>query len=578
MSYSSVFGGTTIYAADPSYLAVALSANIELEWPLESNSPTYPAARIIDVTTSGGTHDIVLPDATQASTGETILFNNVSGSSDSFDILDNAGGAVATVAVGEQWQVWLTSVATAAGAWEVVQYGASTATVQASALAGYGITVTSNQLSQSTPVTTFNSSPRTLLATDRASMLVWTGTGACTVNLLAAATAGNNYLVSFHNDGGGDMTLDASGAETIDGATTLVLRPGDSVSLTTDALEWFTLGLGQQAVFAFDYTSIDLTGAGATYTLAGAELNRIAYKFIGVLSNDVEVIVPPTVQQYWVDNDTTGSFNLDLNTASGVAVTISQGSRGIYYCDGTDVVNAATAGVSLPINASDGGTGIVSYSVGDLLYASGATALSKLADVATGNALISGGVTTAPAWGKIGLTTHISGTLAVGNGGTGLTTVTAGNYLVGNGAGALVDTAPPTGGFVGVTATQTLTNKRITARVSSTASIGSPLAWNSDNYDQYCATAQSGAFTISADAGTPTDGQRIVFRVEDNGTTRTITFTGGSSKSFQPCVGGFTVSGSNWTIATTANKALYIGAIYNANTSRWDITAITEEV
>ena len=41
--------------------------------------------------------------------------------------------------------------------------------------------------------------------------------------------------------------------------------------------------------------------------------------------------------------------------------------------------------------------------------------------MATGNALISGGVNTAPSWGKIGLTTHVSGTLPVANGGTGIT-------------------------------------------------------------------------------------------------------------------------------------------------------------
>lgn len=68
--------------------------------------------------------------------------------------------------------------------------------------------------------------------------------------------------------------------------------------------------------------------------------------------------------------------------------------------------------------ASLGGTGQSSYAVGDLLYASGAAALSKLADVATGNALISGGVGVAPSWGKIGLTTHVNGVLPIANGGT----------------------------------------------------------------------------------------------------------------------------------------------------------------
>jgi len=75
----------------------------------------------------------------------------------------------------------------------------------------------------------------------------------------------------------------------------------------------------------------------------------------------------------------------------------------------------SAASLSETLVATSGGTGQSSYAVGDLLYASTTTALSKLADVATGNALISGGVGTAPSWGKIGLTTHVSGNLPVSN-------------------------------------------------------------------------------------------------------------------------------------------------------------------
>ena len=44
------------------------------------------------------------------------------------------------------------------------------------------------------------------------------------------------------------------------------------------------------------------------------------------------------------------------------------------------------------MTAAQGGTGQSSYAVGDLLYASAANALSKLADVAVGQVLVSGGV------------------------------------------------------------------------------------------------------------------------------------------------------------------------------------------
>lgn len=123
-----------------------------------------------------------------------------------------------------------------------------------------------------------------------------------------------------------------------------------------------------------------------------------------------------------------GAWSVDTATylTENQSITVSGDASG----SGTTAITLTLATVP----ATKGGTGQTSYAVGDLLYASTTTALSKLAGVATGNALISGGVSTAPSWGKIGLTTHISGTLAVGNGGTGATTLTG--LIKGNGTSA----------------------------------------------------------------------------------------------------------------------------------------------
>lgn len=98
------------------------------------------------------------------------------------------------------------------------------------------------------------------------------------------------------------------------------------------------------------------------------------------------------------------------------------------------------------IGATFGGTGISSYTVGDLLFANGTTTLGKLADVAAGNALISGGVGVAPAWGKIGLTTHVTGVLPVANGGTGQSSYVNGELLIGNTTGNTLSKATLTPG------------------------------------------------------------------------------------------------------------------------------------
>lgn len=103
---------------------------------------------------------------------------------------------------------------------------------------------------------------------------------------------------------------------------------------------------------------------------------------------------------------------------STVADNVSSFSAGTT---GLTPSTATTGAITLAgtLVAANGGTGQSSYTIGDILYASSTTALSKLAGVATGNALISGGVGAAPSWGKIDLTTTVSGILPGANGGTG---------------------------------------------------------------------------------------------------------------------------------------------------------------
>lgn len=67
--------------------------------------------------------------------------------------------------------------------------------------------------------------------------------------------------------------------------------------------------------------------------------------------------------------------------------------------------------------------------VGDIPYVSRPNVFSMLADVATGNALLSGGIATAPLWGKVDLTTTVVGILPLANGGTGLASYTQGDMV-----------------------------------------------------------------------------------------------------------------------------------------------------
>lgn len=94
--------------------------------------------------------------------------------------------------------------------------------------------------------------------------------------------------------------------------------------------------------------------------------------------------------------------------------------------------NAALLTDAAAVTTAQGGTGLAVYAVGDLIQASGTTTLARLAATSTGNALISGGVGTISAWGKIGLTTHVSGVLGPTFGGTGFSSYTVGDLLYAN--------------------------------------------------------------------------------------------------------------------------------------------------
>jgi hypothetical protein len=186
-------------------------------------------------------------------------------------------------------------------------------------------------------------------------------------------------------------------------------------------------------------SSSNFTANVATLTLADTNAAQNARALClniaaGAVSAAGTINVPAIQKPYIIINGS--SFTVTVKVSGQTGVAVPSGKRTVVYNNGTDVGNqvdylpALALGTALP--ATSGGTGQSGYAVGDLLYASTTTALSKLPDVATGNALISGGVTTAPSWGKIGLTTHVDGTLAATNGGTGASTTSVGDILYGS--------------------------------------------------------------------------------------------------------------------------------------------------
>jgi len=387
--YTDVFGGANIYPSEISYSAITLTAtDVTLSWPEETSTNTNLATRIIDVTATVAGRSIFLPDAQKSGTGNTILFNNQG--AETF-IVKNAGGTqIVSIPSGTVWQVYLTSNTTTNGLWETLQFGATVSNANASALAGTGIVAVGSLLSQSVPITQFNSN-YTAGAADRAKMYLWTGSGSGTLTLPSAATVGDNWFMYLRNSGGGQVTLTPSGINTIDGLATKAYQPTESSVIISDGTNFYTLGFGQASVFVFDYTVISIAGTG-TYTLSGSELNRIVYKFTGALTGNRIVVVPSTVQQYWIDNSTTGAYTLTVKTSAAAGLAVGQGTRGIYYCDGSDVVDADTTTASFPISVAQGGTGATTAGA----------ALINLGGTAVGTAIFTA-ANPAAAWSALGV-------------------------------------------------------------------------------------------------------------------------------------------------------------------------------
>lgn len=445
--FTQVFGGTTIYPSDVSYLALALTADETLEWPLERSTDGNLVASIIDITPTGA-YAITLPSAMLTGVGQTVLFNNLGPST--VTIKGNAGATLLSLAAGEVWQIYLTDNTTAAGSWRSFKYGASIAQAQASALAGYGIVAIGSTLAQTSTVNSTAITPQSLGAPDRASTYLWIG-GLGTFNLPSAVAVGNGWFVNIRNSGTGDLVLDPAGVETINGGLTLTLAPGDSAVVATDGLNWYTIGLGQQAIFAFDYTSISLAGLGnpsavTNYVLSGTELNRIAYTFTGTPLGDINIVVPFTVQQYWVANSTGGSYILSISTLGGTTAQINQNARSIYYCTGSQIVKADTStGLPIPVGIGQGGTGATTAT--DALTNLGGTAVGKAMFTAASESAARAAILAAASGVNgdieelVGLTTPLS----VAQGGTGLTSPGTNGYVLTSNGTAFV-MAEPAGG------------------------------------------------------------------------------------------------------------------------------------
>ncbi len=133
-------------------------------------------------------------------------------------------------------------------------------------------------------------------------------------------------------------------------------------------------------------------------------------------------------------NNITWTEPMSASLAPGATFDILQANSSLFgelALPGPNSDITELNGLTKAITVPQGGTNITSYTVGDILVATGTTTLSKLPDIAVGNVLLSKGTGVAPAYGKVSLTTCVSGTLPVANGGTGSSTASGARVAIG---------------------------------------------------------------------------------------------------------------------------------------------------
>ena len=179
------------------------------------------------------------------------------------------------------------------------------------------------------------------------------------------------------------------------------------------------------AIAGYQAVPITSTSQALTYVngpSSTANLNQSVYamlKFTGA-SAATSVYIPPSSKQYIVWNNTSyaitvyNSTVIGNTTAAGTGITLAAADKIMIWSDGTNVYDVKTQGLTTTLPIANGGTGQTTQQA----------AINALAGTQTNNRVLrSDGTNTTLS--QVALTTDVSGTLPLGNGGTGVTTLAA---------------------------------------------------------------------------------------------------------------------------------------------------------
>ena len=284
------------------------------------------------------------------------------------------------------------------------------------------------------------------------------------------------------------------------------------------------------------YTPIQLYRTATTATAPSA----------GNLTDGELAINYNTADMALYAKNSAGSVKSLINNPAGLKYPTADGTANqVLKTDGSGNITMGTVAIEA------GGTGATTKSAG----------FDALSPMTTAGDLILGGASGTGTRLAIGTNTYIltsNGTTATWTAPSASFTYPGAGISVSTGSAWGTSLTAPSGTIVGTSDTQTLTNKRVTPRVSTAISSATPTI-NTDNVDIYGLTAQAvniTSFTTNL-TGTPTDGQKLWVYIVGTA-ARSITW----GASFEP-------STATLPTTTVTTNRLDIGFVWNAATSKW---------
>lgn len=452
--FTNTFGGSPVSPSQVAYASYSLTGNLALFWPQFANGQTNVVATFMNVSASAGGFNLAMPDAMLSSVGYATIISNTG--SNSFNVVTLNGSAIATIAAGRTYYIILSGNSTHDGTWQAFQFGTGTSSADASALAGAGLLASAGLLNVNFPGNVVNTN-FSITGASRAVPYIWTG-GSGTASLPTAVSVGSGFFFMLNDQGGGTVTVVPSGSDTIDGASSSVFSQTQSAFIVSTGSAWYTVGKGTQNTFAVTLLNLNVAGS-SNITETSTQAQNIIQVYTGVLTGNINVVVPNTVQIYYTSNQTSGPYTLTLKTAAGTGIPVPQGQNIILYCDGTNVVNAYTAAVSGTFSLLNGTAASPSLSFQSSpstgIYAPSAGTIGFSANAAR-SGQVEGDVSAVNYWRLIGADTGLPVQLAAGgsDSNVGIELLPKGNSGVG--VGVAPSDKLDVAGAIGLTTTSTL--------------------------------------------------------------------------------------------------------------------------